>query len=59
MINLEIIWRLDSTRHQEKYSLIGIMGYADSSYTKDPEDKKSIIRYYFFLDKKIVFLYNK
>lgn len=41
----------------EKYGLMGIVGYANNSYAGDPEDKKSITRYCFFLSKKIVTWY--
>lgn len=54
LINLGIVWRSDPTEYQDKYNLIGIVGYADSSYTRDPEDRKLITGYSFFLSVGIV-----
>lgn len=57
-INLRIIWEVDTIRHEEKYSSLEILGYADSSYKKDLKDKKSITGYYFFLGREIITWYN-
>lgn len=54
IISLRIVWGLDSIRHREKYHPIEIIGYVDSSYTRDLEDRKSITGYCFFFDRKIV-----
>lgn len=54
MINLGIVQEADLIKHQEKYNSIKIVGYADNSYAKDYEDKKSITRYFFCFDKEIV-----
>lgn len=53
-INLKIIWRLNFTKHREKYGLIEIMHYINNSYTGSLKDRKSIIEYCFFLGKKVV-----
>ena len=37
-----------------KYREMGVMGYADSSYADDIEDKKSITGYCFFFDRDII-----
>ena len=56
IITLSIEWRNDLAGHKagEKYEEMGIMGYVDSSYAGDIEDRKSIIRYYFFFGKGII-----
>lgn len=36
-----------------------IIGYTDSSYARDSKNKKLIIKYYFFLDKRIIAWSNK
>lgn len=35
------------------------MGYTDNNNIKNPKIKKLMIRYYFFLDKKIIIQYSK
>ena len=35
-------------------SLFGLIGYGDSSYTRDFENKKSIMRYYYFINRAII-----
>lgn len=45
---------IDWTRCQEIYDPIGIIGYADSNYIRDLEQKKSITGYCFFLAKRII-----
>lgn len=44
----------DLTRHQEKYNALGILDYVNSSYIEDPEDRISIIKYYFFFCREII-----
>lgn len=47
---LGIVWGNDPAGHRQgKYGLLEVVGYADSNYTGDLEDKKSIMGYYFFL----------
>lgn len=53
-INLGIVWGTDPIGHREKYGPMGVVGYADSSYAGDPEDRKSITGYCFFLGGGIV-----
>ena len=53
-ITLGIIWENDSAGHwQEKYRSMGVVGYANSNYTRNLEDKKSITGYCFFLRRAI------
>ncbi len=35
-------------------SLFGLIGYGDSSYAGDPEDRKSVMRYCYFINRAIV-----
>lgn len=35
-------------------SLFGLIGYGNSSYTSDPKDKKSVIGYFYFLNKATI-----
>ena len=44
---------------QKKYGLLGIVDYANSNYARDRKDKKSIIRYCFFLKKAINIWFSK
>ena len=55
-ITLGIEWgnNLEGHRVGEKYGEIGIVGYVDSSYAGNIEDKKSITGYYFFLGRGII-----
>lgn len=39
--------------------LIGLIRFADSSFTGDPKDRKSVISYYFFLNGAVVSWYSK
>lgn len=54
MINLGIIWEANLAGYQEKHGPMKIVGYADSSYTRNLEDRKLIIGYCFFLGGEIV-----
>lgn len=36
-----------------------LIGYGDSSYAGDSEDRKSVIRYCYFINRAIVFWYSK
>ena len=60
-ITLDIQWENDPTGHRvgEKYREIGVVGYADSSYAGDIEDRKSITEYYFFPSGGVINLCNK
>lgn len=40
-------------------SLFGLIEYKDSNYTKNPEDRKSVIEYCYFIKRAIVSWYNK
>ena len=55
-ITLGIEWENDPASHRigEKYGEIGVVEYADSSYTGDIKDRKSIIGYYFFLGGGVI-----
>lgn len=61
LITLDIKWGKDLTGHQssKKYKEFGVVGYADSSYAGDLEDRKLISRYYFLLIRAIITLYSK
>lgn len=50
-IALGIVWGNDPADHQceDKNGSLGVVGYADSNYAGDLEDKKSITGYCFFL----------
>lgn len=39
---------------EERYGVIEVIGYADSSYITNLEDEKTITEYYFFFGKAIV-----
>ena len=60
-ITLGIEWENNLARHRlgERYGELGIVGYADSSYAGNLEDKKSITGNYFFLAGAIVTWYSK
>ncbi len=32
----------------------GLVGYADSNFARDPEDRKSVMGYYFFLNRAVI-----
>ncbi len=32
----------------------GLLGYVDSNFARDPEDRKSVMGYYFFLNGAVV-----
>ncbi len=49
-INLGLVYGR-STRHPPPY---GLIGYADSNFARDPEDRKSVIGYCFFLNGAVV-----
>ena len=54
---LGIVWGKDlaSYRNQEdKYGSFRVVGYADSSYVGDIDDRKSITEYCFFLGRAII-----
>ena len=55
-ITLGIEWgnNLEGHKVGEKYGEIGVVGYADSSYAGDIENRKSITKYYFFFDGGII-----
>ena len=55
-ITLGIEWGNDPAGHRSggKYGELGVVGYADSSYAGDLEDRKSITGYCFFLGGAIV-----
>ena len=55
-ITLGIEWGNDPAGHRSggKYGELGVVGYADSSYAGNLEDRKSIIGYYFFFGRAIV-----
>ena len=55
-ITLGIEWGNDLVGHRagEKYREMGVVGYADSSYAGDIEDRKSITEYYFFLNRGVI-----
>lgn len=38
----------------EKYGEIGVVRYADSCYTNNIKNKKSVTRYYFFLSRDFI-----
>ena len=44
----------DPAVHRERYSPLGVVGYADSSYAGDPEERKSVTGYCFFLGGGII-----
>lgn len=50
------MWENDPAGHQseDKYGSFRVVGYADSNYAGDLEDKKSIIGYCFFIGGAIV-----
>ena len=60
MIHLELIYRQgpdgSSLILPASYDLIR---YGDNNFVKDPEDRKSVMRYYFFLNKAIVLWSSK
>lgn len=58
-INIGIVWGLDLAEYYKKYNPMRIVGYADSSYTRDSEDRKLIIRYCFFFGRGIITWYSK
>ena len=60
-ITLYIEWSKDLVEHQfgGKYDEFGMVGYIDSSYAGDFEDKKSITEYCFFLRGAIITWYSK
>lgn len=45
--------------YKEKYGLMRIIRYVNSSYIKDFEAKDSIFKYCLFFDKAIVIWYSK
>lgn len=55
-IRLEIVWGNNFVGHQSenKYELLEVVGYTNSNYVGDLEDKKSITKYYFFTNETIV-----
>ena len=55
-ITLGIEWGNNPAGYRSggKYGELGVVGYADSSYAGDLEDRKSITEYYFFLSGAIV-----
>lgn len=59
IINLGIVWGSDLVGYQNKYSLIGIIGYTNNSYIGDLKDKNSITGHCFFLDGEIVTWYSR
>lgn len=60
-ISLAIKWENNPTSHwsSKRYKQLGVVGYVDSNYVKNLEEKKSITRYWFFLGRVIVTWYNK
>lgn len=40
-------------------SPFGLIGYRDSNYTKNSENKKSIMRYCYFINRVIILWYKK
>ena len=61
MITLDIEWGRDPAGHWSgrKYGKFGIVGYANSSYAGDLDDRKWITGYYFFLGGGIITWCNK
>ena len=60
-ITLEIVWKNDPIGHQfeDKYGSLGVVSYINSNYADDLKDRKSIIRYNFFISRAIVTQYKK
>lgn len=60
-ITLGIVWGNDPAGHQseDKYGSLGVMGYTNSNYTGDLEDRKSITQYCLFIGGAIVTWYSK
>ena len=60
-ITLDIEWDRDLAGHwsERKYGKFGVVGYADSSYAGNLDDKKLITGYCFFLRESIVTLCSK
>lgn len=53
IITLGITWGGDPAGHQDKYPPRGIVGYADSNYAGDPEDRKSVAGHCFFIGRLV------
>lgn len=55
-ITLDIKWANNPAGHRSggKYGELGMMEYADSNYTGNLEDRKSITEYCFFFGRAIV-----
>ena len=61
IITLGIKWENNLIGHKvgEKYGVMGMVGYADSSYTGNIEDRKLIIGYCFFFNRSVITWYSK
>lgn len=39
--------------------LFGLISHRDNTYIKDPKNQKLVMRYYYFINKVVIFQYNK
>ena len=53
-MSLGLIYGRDAAHLMESYKPHGIVGYADSNYAGNPEDRKSIMGYCFFMNGAVV-----
>ena len=58
-ILLKLIYRKDTAHPMESYKPNDIIRYADSNYASNPKDWKSIMGYYFFMNRAIIIWSSK
>lgn len=54
IVLLRLIYKRDTAHFIESYKPYNIVKYADNNYANNLKDQKSIISYYFFINRAVV-----